>query len=170
MLPQSYFCRLTQAMGVKTDQRTGERRRGIRIPATFRPDVFPVEAGVLHAPHRVRARDISSHGISLLVPRALVRVHTIAMSVTPRGAEEAFGMTCFLRRTHKVDTTWTLAGYTFEQLLRPGQAFAAETDLALFDLIDVTGPHPAEDPLAAMPPPSSAINMMEFAPRANAVN
>src|SRR5258708_27685 len=108
MLPATYFNRLTHAMDVRTDARYSERRRAIRIPASFRPDYFPISSGVLLRPSRVRARDISTAGIGLLVPHDLPTSPAAVIRLQPGGGEELFFLLCAARRVTKIDGNWAV--------------------------------------------------------------
>jgi hypothetical protein len=106
MLPETYFDRLTHAMGARTYRRGGERRRAIRIPSSFRPTLFPVVSGCVLRPHRVRARDISMGGIGLLLPRALASTKLAVLHIKPEAADDAFVILCALQRSLKLDSSW----------------------------------------------------------------
>jgi hypothetical protein len=151
MLPETYFDRLTHAMGARTYRRGGERRRAIRIPSSFRPTLFPVVSGCVLRPHRVRARDISMGGIGLLLPRALASTKLAVLHIKPEAADDAFVILCALQRSLKLDSSWMVGGFTFERLLHLGPSIEPDQRVSDMPWIDVSGDKQPEDPGLVFP-------------------
>jgi hypothetical protein len=157
MLPETYFSRLTQAMGMQTDQRSGERRKAVRIPASFRPDLFPVIAGWTRGPLKVRARDISAGGIGLLIPAELANAATVVLSIKPKSSDDDFVILSALKRTVKLDGSLILGGFAFEKLLYPGQSVGPDLRVDTMLWVDIAGDGPFEDPYVQAPPASGRV-------------
>lgn len=147
MLPALYYDRLTHAVDARTDVRGTERRRAIRIPARFRPQLYPISCGVLLAPWRVRTRDISTCGVGLLVSVDLPITQAAVIAIRPRNQQERFVMLCALRRLTKVDNNWQIAGFSFERVLSPGQSLETDDQVSSFHWTDVSGETTPDDPL-----------------------
>lgn len=139
MLPGAYFDKLTHALGVRTDQRATERRKAIRVPASFRPEIYAVGEGRLSKAMRVRSRDISSTGLAVLAPKDLPRANQFVLDLKPGDGRERFVLLCKVRRTTKLDGMWTVVGLSFEGVLAPGQTVAPEVAVESLTWIDVSG-------------------------------
>jgi hypothetical protein len=146
MLPATYLERLTQAMGVRMDRRASERRKASRIPASFRPEVFPVQSDRIEKPYQLRARDISASGVGIILTKELSGQKSIVLRVTRHNSMEELVMLCVLRRTFRLDSICLLGGVSFEKVLYPGQAIVPGQKVSDMLWADVSGEKPGDDP------------------------
>lgn len=149
MLPSTYLDRVTRCMGLRMDKRGGERRKANRIPATFRPEVFPVSGERIMPPTFLRARDISASGIALVLNREIAGAKLVIVRVVPRDGSinEEYVMLCTLRRHVKIEGGGgMMAGFTIDKVLYPGQRVAAGQVTSAMLWVDVAGEKVGEDP------------------------